>query len=89
MSRDYCIENDFAAQKELSALSEHKLEQQLQQARREGKAEGIRLGWEQCKQEVVSCLCSDCICNDTCDAHCYEVSEIITKLTYKEAQDES
>lgn len=32
----------------------HNIAEQLQQARREGKAEGIRLGWEQAKAEAAA-----------------------------------
>ena len=66
----------------------------LQQAHREGKAEGIRLGWEQAKAVAKMVLCDICCYNsidnpvsDEC-TYCNQ-HEAIASMTYKEAQDET
>lgn len=67
----------------------HQLEQQLQQARREGKAEGIRLGWEQAKAEAAA-KADELFKYESGYYHYREdVTDAIASMEYKEAQDES
>ena len=66
---------------EIFMMPESLFDKQLQQARREGKAEGIRLGWEQAKREAQ-------IVAEQRGCHYYdcagEISEAISAMTYKE-----
>lgn len=65
------------------------LEQQLQQARREGKAEGIRLGWEQAKAEAAA-KADELFKYESGYYHYREdVGDAIASMEYKEAKDES
>lgn len=64
-------------------LSGHLAEtrEQLAEARREGKAEGIRLGWEQCKAEMMLWIRNNG-CGDV------GLNKALSSMIYKEAQDE-
>ena len=65
------------------------LDEMLQQARREGKAEGIRLGWEQAKAEAAA-KADELFKYESGYYHYREdVTDAIASMEYKEAQDES
>ena len=64
------------------------LEQQLQQARKDGKAEGIRLGWEQAKREAIEIMkYTDEVTIDWEETFDKSL-DAIASMTYKEAQDD-
>ena len=72
------------------------LDEMLQQARREGKAEGIRLGWEQCKREAEAIIedaedvDSHSVYAQLGDAHRTKIRirDAISSMEYKEAKDD-